>query len=71
VLEPLFKKHGVTLRLDVLKDETRSVWESAGVSTKRRAGVTAKLDRALAAIEDAERSTNGKRAPARKRKVAV
>jgi hypothetical protein len=67
VLEPLFKKHGVTLRLDVLKDETRSVWESAGVSTKRRAGVSAKLDRALAAIEDAERSSNGKRLPARKR----
>jgi predicted acylesterase/phospholipase RssA len=69
VLEPLLKKHGVTLRLDVLRDETRSVWESAGISTKRRAGVTAKLDRALAALEDAERATtgNGKRPGARKR----
>ena len=58
-LAPLLKKHGVTLRLDVLKDDTRSVWDGVGASLRRRATVTAKLDRTLAALGDLER---GKRA---------
>lgn len=55
VLAPLFKRHGVTLRLDVLEDETRSVWDGVGASSGRRAPVTAKLDRAIAAIADTKR----------------
>jgi len=56
VLAPLLAKHGVTLRLDVLRDETRTVWDGVGVSVRRRAPVTAKLDRALAALGDLERA---------------
>jgi len=49
-LAPLFKRHGVTLRLDGLEDDTRSVWAGVGASTARRAPVTEKLDRALSAL---------------------
>ena len=49
-LAPLFKRHGVTLRTDGLADDTRSIWDGVGVSTMRRAPVTAKLERALASL---------------------
>ena len=62
-LGPLFARHGLTLRLDVLQDESRSIWEGVGISAERRSPVIARLDRALAAIEAAER-------PARKRAAA-
>ena len=34
-LGPLFAKHGLTLRLDVLKDDRRTIWEGVGISTER------------------------------------
>jgi predicted acylesterase/phospholipase RssA len=54
-LAPLFERHGVTLRLKGLDDDTRSVWDGVGASTRRRAPVTAKLDRALAALAASRR----------------
>jgi len=54
-LAPLLKRHGVTLRVEGLGDDARSVWEGVGVSTRRRAPVTAKLDRALAALAESSR----------------
>ena len=47
---PQFARHGVTLRLDGLRDDTRSIWDGVGASTHRRAPVAEKLDRALAAL---------------------
>jgi hypothetical protein len=55
-LAPLFKRHGVTLRLEGLDDDTRSVWDAVGVSTERRAPVTAKLDRALSALSESRKA---------------
>ena len=52
---PLFARHGVTLRLDGLRDDTRSIWDGVGASTHRRAPVAEKLDRALAALAHSSR----------------
>jgi hypothetical protein len=54
-LGPLFARHGLKLRLDVLKDDSRSIWDGVGISVERRAPVIARLDRALAQIEAGER----------------
>ena len=64
VLGPIFAQHGLKLRLDVLRDDSRSVWEGVGISVERRAPVVARLDRALAEIEAGER-------PIRKRAAAT
>jgi len=63
-LVPLLARHGVTLRLEGLDDDTRSVWDTVGASTRRRAPVTAKLDRAIAAIEETSRRESRRAASA-------
>jgi len=52
VLEPIFRRHGLTLRLDRLADRSRSVWDGVGISRDGRGtAVTDRLARALAGIE--------------------
>lgn len=55
-LAPILALHGFALRTDVLEDETRDVWQSAGLEVHRpvRAApprATASLDRALRRLE--------------------
>lgn len=51
-LGPLFARHGLRLRLDVLEDPTRDVWTGVGLSAPGRAApVTAGLERAVARLE--------------------
>ncbi len=53
-LEPLLRRHGLSLRLDVLMDENRDVWDSVGVSRHgRRTVVTRRLSSALSQLEHA------------------
>jgi hypothetical protein len=52
-LEPLLAAHGVRMRMDVLEDDTRSIWQGVGLDpTGRRADVTERLSLALARIEE-------------------
>jgi len=52
-LGPILRRHGLRLRTDVLKDSTRDVWASVGVSrTGRRAPVTDRLASTLLELED-------------------
>lgn len=51
-LGPLLARHGIRLRLDVLRDRERDLWAEVGLTRAGRAlPVTRKLDRALAALE--------------------
>jgi NTE family protein len=57
-LAPIFARHGLTLRRDVLIDETRDFWTSLGLERgharkqdREPPSVTAKLDRALTELE--------------------
>ncbi len=53
VLEPMLRRHGLALRLDVLADRERSVWAGAGVHRSgRRPVVTDRLTGLLTALED-------------------
>ena len=45
-LEPALQRAGITLRLDVLKDERRTVWDGVGL-TGRQAPVARRLDKTL------------------------
>lgn len=40
-LEPLLQRHGITLRHDVLDDETREIWDHVGLPPGTRPGATA------------------------------
>lgn len=52
-LEPIFRRHGLSLRMDVLRDESRDVWEGVGVTRHgRRAEVTDRLSSALSRLEE-------------------
>jgi len=57
LLGPLFDRHGLSLRLDVLADPQRSVWDCLGHSGPMESSVTDRLDGALRALEA---SLNGK-----------
>lgn len=50
-LGPLFEKRGLSLRLDVLSDPARSVWDCTGATGGRAPSVTDRLDAALQALE--------------------
>ena len=50
-LGPLFEKHGLALRLDILADPTRSVWGCLEHPPGREANVADRLDAALNALE--------------------
>jgi predicted acylesterase/phospholipase RssA len=51
-LEPMLRRHGYRLRLDLLADEHRSVWAGVGIGPHgRRAAVVDRLSRALARLE--------------------
>ncbi|MBI4911876.1 MAG: patatin-like phospholipase family protein [Acidobacteria bacterium] len=50
VLEPVFQKHGLSLKLEVLQDRRRSVWDCAG-GPAREVKVTDLLDDALQSLE--------------------
>lgn len=53
-LAPMLKRHGLTLNLDVLQEESRDVWEGAGVPREGatpRKSVTDRLSRALERLE--------------------
>ncbi len=76
-LAPVFGRHGVRLRKDVLVDRRRDLWEGVGlVGGTRRDGVhgplpiTDALDRALSRLEGyvAERQDLARRTPARARR---
>lgn len=63
LLEPILRRHGLTLRLDLLKDPDRSVWEGVGMGRSGPgAAVADRLSRALTRLE----SSGGPR-PLRKR----
>ncbi|HHQ49301.1 MAG TPA: patatin family protein [Acidobacteria bacterium] len=53
-LEPILDRHGLALRHEVLEEEDRSVWESAGLTTDPRPTpppVVDRLDQALGQLE--------------------
>ncbi len=55
-LAPMLKRHGLTLRLDVLQDESRNVWEGVGLPPgggQPKKSVTDRLSRALERLEAA------------------
>jgi hypothetical protein len=53
-LGPIFRRHGYRLRLDLLRDEERTVWEGVGLSPDGRGiPVTGQLSQALAGLEGA------------------
>jgi NTE family protein len=65
-LEPLFARHGVRLRLDVLEDVARDVWTGLGLRAPGRpATVTAGLERAVARLEALAGTPGSTRARAR------
>ena len=47
-LEPLLARHGITLRVDVLEDETRDVWAGAALGDEPAELVLAEFDAAVA-----------------------
>jgi len=52
-LEPIFEAHGIRMRMDVLADDSRSIWHGVGLDpTHRRADITEKLSLALSRLED-------------------
>ncbi len=50
-LGPMFEKHGLSLRLEVLGDPGRSVWDCTGRAAGREPKVTDRLDAVLQALE--------------------
>ena len=50
-LGPIFEKHGLSLRLDILADATRSVWDCLEHPAEREPSVVHRLDAALQALE--------------------
>lgn len=50
-LGPLFEKHGLSLRTDVLADPQRTVWDCLGLSRGKEPSVTDQLGAALRALE--------------------
>jgi hypothetical protein len=50
-LEPAPARHGIRIRLDVLEDRKRTLWESSGLAERDLAPVSSKPHRALAALE--------------------
>lgn len=54
VLEPIFRRHGFRLRMDILQEQDRTVWEGVGLGpTGRGAVITDRLTHALARLETA------------------
>jgi len=52
-LEPVLEGHGVRMRMDILEDDTRSIWHGVGLDpTGRRADVTERLSLALSRLEE-------------------
>ena len=52
-LTPLLERHGIRLRLDVLEDADRDLWQHVTLPTRRRiADVTMRLDSALRMVEE-------------------
>lgn len=49
-LEPVFARHGIRFRDDVLADADRELWDSVGLPMRHRT-VAARLDRALSRLE--------------------
>jgi len=53
-LEPMLRRHGLSLRLDLLKDPDRTVWEAVGMGREGPgAAVADRLSRALTRLETA------------------
>jgi predicted acylesterase/phospholipase RssA len=50
-LEPVLARHGLRLRADLLRDSTRTVWDGSGLVERELAPVSARLRKALAALE--------------------
>ncbi len=50
-LGPILARHGLRLRTEVLADRTRTVWGGSGLIERDLAPVTARLGKALAALE--------------------
>jgi NTE family protein len=50
-LEPVLARHGLTLRRDVLEDDSRTVWGGSGLTAADMAPVMAELGRALEDLE--------------------
>jgi hypothetical protein len=64
-LEPVLRRHGLRLRLDLLKDDDRSVWEGIGLGRDGPGGVVGeRLSKALARLERIQ-SAEGRPRPRR------
>lgn len=49
-IEPLFERHGIRLRVEVLEDQQRDLWSHVGMPTKRRGAplpIVQRLDKTL------------------------
>jgi hypothetical protein len=50
-LAPVFARHGLPLRRDVLEDASRKLWPGVGLPERRTASVTESLDHVLTRLE--------------------
>jgi hypothetical protein len=66
-LAPMFRRHGLTLRLDLLQDQDRTVWEGAGMAQGRAGAPVA--DRLSLALVRLETATAG-RSPRVRRRIS-
>jgi NTE family protein len=67
-LAPILKRHGVTIRMDVLEDPARDIWANVGVPALKTRSPTAGLERAVARLEALVGAPARVRAPARRRR---
>jgi hypothetical protein len=69
VLAPMLRRHGLRLRLDVLEDEARDLWEGVGLErgSGAREPVTERLVQALTRLETTAVRPARRRATARAR----
>ena len=52
-IEPILERHGLRLRVDILEDQERDLWDGVGIGRyKRPAGVLNRLDSLLDRLED-------------------
>jgi predicted acylesterase/phospholipase RssA len=66
ILEPVFRRHGFRLRLDVLQDQDRTVWEGVGLGPDGPgAAITDRLSHTLARLETLGPRKRARRSAAR------
>lgn len=50
-LEPILARHGITMRVDVLEDESRTLWRSIGLDEEDRREIADRLGASIARLE--------------------